>query len=179
MTEEKKCIFCGITDGSMQSAKIYEDDLVVCVLDIFPASKGHVLVIPKKHIAISAQLDEALSAHLFNVGNKMSAILFEAMEAEGTNLLIANGAAAGQKVDHLVLHVIPRYKDDGVNITWNSEQIKEDELKYTFEKITSMTQGAKAPTEEKPKEEPVKDVPLEEVVEDLEEETFDEEERIP
>ena len=53
MTEENKCIFCGIVDGSMQSAKIYEDELVVCVLDIFPASKGHVLVIPKKHIAVS------------------------------------------------------------------------------------------------------------------------------
>ena len=179
MAEENKCIFCGIIDGSMQSAKIYEDELVVCVLDIFPASKGHVLVIPKKHIAVSAQLDEALSSHLFNVGNRMSALLFEAMNAEGTNLLIANGAVAGQKVDHLVLHVIPRYKDDGVNITWNSEQIKEDELKDTFEKITSMTQGAKAPVEEVPKEEHVKDVPLEEVVEELEEETFDAEERIP
>ncbi|MBT5215148.1 HIT domain-containing protein, partial [Candidatus Woesearchaeota archaeon] len=80
MTEENKCIFCGIVDGSMQSAKIYEDDKVVCVLDIFPASKGHVLVIPKKHIAVSAQLDEALSSHLFNVGNKMSAVLFESLK---------------------------------------------------------------------------------------------------
>ncbi len=173
MAEEKKCIFCGIADGSMQSAKIYEDDLVVCVLDIFPASKGHVLVIPKKHIAISAQLDDNLSAHLFNVGNKMSALLFEAMKAQGTNLLIANGDVAGQKVDHLVLHVIPRYPEDGVNISWNAEQIKEDELKDTFEKITSMTQG-KREVREEPKEEPKK-----EVVEEIEEETFDEEERIP
>lgn len=172
MAEEKKCIFCGIVDGSMQSAKIYEDDLVVCVLDIFPASKGHVLVIPKKHVAISAQLDENLSAHLFNVGNKMSALLFEAMKAGGTNLLIANGAVAGQKVDHLVLHVIPRYPEDGVNITWSTEQIKEDELKDTFEKITSMTQGKREVGKEQ--EEPKK-----EVVEEIEEETFDEEERIP
>ena len=155
----------------MQSAKIYEDDLVVCVLDIFPASKGHVLVIPKKHIAVSAQLDEASSARLFNVGNKMSALLFEAMGAEGTNLLIANGAVAGQKVDHLVLHVIPRYKDDGVKISWSSEQIKEDELKDTFGKIVSKTSGAKAAVQEEPIEE--------KKVEELEEETFDEEERVP
>lgn len=180
MTEENKCIFCGIVDGSMQSAKIYEDELVVCVLDIFPASKGHVLVIPKKHISVSAQLDEALSSHLFNVGNKMSAVLFESLKAEGTNLLIANGAAAGQKVDHLVLHIIPRYKDDGVNISWKSEQIKEEELKNVYSQIVSKTQGSQEPVREV--EEPVQEVtePVKEptLEEALEEETFDDE-RMP
>ena len=179
MTEENKCIFCGIVDGSMQSAKIYEDELVVCVLDIFPASKGHVLVIPKKHIAVSAQLDEALSAHLFNVGNKMSAVLFESLKAEGTNLLIANGAAAGQKVDHLVLHVIPRYKDDGVTISWKSEQIKEEELKNVYGQIVSKTQGSQEPVKEVEENKEVVEEPKETTLEDaLEEETFDDE-RMP
>ncbi len=177
MTEENKCIFCGIADGSIQSAKIYEDDSVICVLDIFPASEGHVLVIPKKHISVSAQLDESLAAHLFNVGNKMSAVLFDSLKAEGTNLLIANGAAAGQKVDHLVLHVIPRYNGDGINISWKSEQIKEEELKRIFEKIISKSVS---PVKELVKEELIiEEPPIETSLEDqLDEETFDDE-RIP
>jgi len=120
-----------------------------------------------------------LSAHLFNVGNKMSAVLFESLKAEGTNLLIANGAAAGQKVDHLVLHVIPRYKDDGVTISWKSEQIKEEELKNVYGQIVSKTQGSQEPVKEVEEIKEVVEEPKETTLEDaLEEETFDDE-RMP
>ncbi len=170
--ETPKCIFCGIIDGSVGSAKIYEDELVICVLDIFPATKGHLLVIPKKHVSVSTQLDDTTTAHVFAFANKISSILFDAMGAQGTNIFLANGQVAGQKVDHAGVHVIPRYTDDGLKLEWETKQITEDELKDTFTKLSSKLQ----PTEEQPQAPVVqKTVEPEVVQETVEEEPVEEE----
>jgi histidine triad (HIT) family protein len=186
LQDKGKCIFCSIVDGSNPSAKIYEDDKIICVLDIFPASKGHLLIIPKKHFAFSTQMDTELSSHVFNFANQVAALIFEAMGAEGTNILVSNGVVAGQKVGHVVVHVIPRYKDDNVNISWESNQISEDELKDSIEKISSKFGAAKGVEEVTPP--PIKEIKTKESLEDsltdkeekeLEDEEDFDEERLP
>ncbi len=165
MSEENKCIFCSIIDGSAQSVKVYEDEFILGVLDIFPATPGHVLIIPKRHVATSSQLEDKEEAHFFKMGNKIASCVFEAMEAKGTNLLVSNGTHAGQKVGHVTMSVIPRYENDGVNISWDAKQIDEESLKNSFEKIVSRT--ANLMKETAPKKEEVQ------AMEELEEETFD------
>ena len=189
-----ECPLCAIASGKIASAKVYEDELVVCVLDIFPATKGHLIVVPKKHLSVSTQMDSKLSAHIFEVANRMSGMLFEALGAKGTNILVSNGVAAGQKSDHLVVHVIPRYENDGVNISWKNDKINEEDLKDVFTKIAEKLKGMSAGvSEQKTEEAPV--VNSEDFVEKKEkgdnckcedkkeeeekEESYEEEEKLP
>jgi histidine triad (HIT) family protein len=159
-SDGQECPLCAIASGKMASAKIYEDELVVCVLDIFPATKGHIIVVPKTHVSVSTQMEAKLSAHVFEVANRMSGLIFEVMEAKGTNIIVSNGAVAGQKSAHLVIHVIPRYGGDEVNLSWKGDKIKEEDLKEVFTKIAEKLQGG---TVEKKEEVP--EMKLEDVVE--------------
>ena len=130
-----QCPFCLIVEGKIPSQKIYEDDQVLAVLDINPATKGHTLVMPKKHYALTAQMPDGELAHLFMVVNNLAKHLFETMQAEGTNIFLANGAAAGQRAPHVFVHVIPRYKDDGINFEWEGKKAEDEELAKIREQI--------------------------------------------
>ena len=181
MTSEnskQECIFCAIVEGKIGSAKIYEDEFVLGVLDIMPASKGQAIIIPKKHIFVSGQMDEKLGGHLFNVANKVASILFEVTGATGTNLVISNGTSAGQKTNHMVLQIIPRFENDDINISWEGKQADKTELKELHSKIILKIGGATKETEET---EIVEEIPEEPVSEEIpiEEEHFDDEEKLP
>ena len=119
---KQQCLFCQISSGKVESRKIYEDDELLAILDINPASKGHTIVLPKEHYQILAQIPEDLASKLFNVANKLAAILFDVVKAGGTNIFIANGPAAGQKSPHAVIHIIPRHEGDGVGLAWEPKQ---------------------------------------------------------
>lgn len=107
-------IFSKIIAREVPAEIIYEDDHVLAFLDIAPLQPGHTLVIPKNYSenALSASPDELV--HIMVVGQKIALVLKEALACDGINFLMNNGAAAGQKVFHTHLHVIPRYDDDGV-----------------------------------------------------------------
>jgi histidine triad (HIT) family protein len=169
------CIFCGIIEGKVASAKIYEDEHVLAVLDIMPATKGHVLVIPKKHVMFSSMMDDELSGHVFKVANKLSGMLVDTLGPNGTNIVVSNGGIAGQKVNHTSIQVIPRYENDGVLVSWENKHVTEDELKDTFAKLVDKTKDIKF---EVVKEAPKIEEELEEIKEELEEEDFDDE-RLP
>jgi len=107
-------IFAKILRGEIPSHRLYEDDRCVVILDIFPVNPGHALVIPKAPAVVVADLDEALVAHLMAVGARVSKALRRAVpRCEGVNFWISDGAAAGQEVPHVHLHVIPRFAGDG------------------------------------------------------------------
>src|SRR3989338_9697008 len=125
---KQQCLFCQISSGKAESRKVYEDDEILAILDINPASKGHTLVLPKEHYQILAQIPDDLASKLFNVTNKLAVILFDVVKAEGTNIFIANGQAAGQKSPHAVIHIIPRYEGDGVGLSWEPKKGDEKEL---------------------------------------------------
>ena len=137
------CVFCSIAQGKIQAKKVYEDDYLIGALDIHPANKGHVILFPKVHCEILSLMKDV--GHLFNVSNKLSSAIFDSMNAEGTNILVSNGLAAGQKMPHVVVHIIPRFKNDKVQFTWENQEVKEKELDKLAEKIRSKVK----PKEEK------------------------------
>jgi len=108
------CIFCKIVDGTAPSSKVYEDDICLSFMDIQPVNPGHVLVIPKTHFSDLSDLPPDVGGHLFQVAQKIAVRLPKTeIRNEGVDFLLAHGAAAGQEVFHVHLHVIPRYEGDG------------------------------------------------------------------
>lgn len=103
------CVFCAIAAGEIPSFKIYEDDLVLAYLDINPFTKGHTLVIPKKHSSCLLDTDEETLSTVIARVKKVAAHLKTALPCDGFNILQNNGEAAGQTVHHLHFHIVPRY----------------------------------------------------------------------
>ncbi|MDO5402767.1 MAG: HIT family protein [Eubacteriales bacterium] len=130
--KKEDCIFCKIANGEIPANALYEDEVVKVIFDLSPASRGHVLILPKNHFDNVYSLDSQTAAHIFQVAVKIANGLKTALNCEGLNIVQNNGEAAGQTVMHFHMHLIPRYKQDTVNITWvpgeNSEQ-KIEELK--------------------------------------------------
>jgi histidine triad (HIT) family protein len=114
------CVFCKIVAGRIPSTKVYEDDAVLAFIDIGPIVKGHVLVIPKEHFDPLTAVPAALLGRVMEVVQKVAAAQITGLGADGVNLHQANGAAAGQVVPHVHVHVIPRFNDDGHRWNWKS-----------------------------------------------------------
>ena len=115
------CIFCKIANGAIPSATVYEDEAFRVILDIAPAAKGHALILPKEHYDNLWELGEEEAAKVLAIAAKVSAAQKKALGCDGVNLLQNNGVAAGQTVFHLHVHVIPRYENDKVNVTWKPQ----------------------------------------------------------
>lgn len=112
------CIFCKIANGVIPSATIYEDDMFRVILDLSPATKGHALILPKKHMRNIFEMDEDTASKLFVVATKVAKAMKETLKCDGLNIVQNNEEVAGQTVFHFHLHMIPRYVDDGQNISW-------------------------------------------------------------
>ncbi len=112
------CIFCDIIAGRAPASIVYEDDQVIAFMDIFPINPGHTLVVPKRHASRLSQLDADTAAHMMAVAQRIAQAIYQSpIRAEGINLTLADGRAAGQEVPHVHLHVIPRYRGDGFHCT--------------------------------------------------------------
>ena len=122
------CIFCKIVRGQIPSARVLETDEAVAFLDINPVNPGHTLLVPKAHHAHLADLPDALAAHLASLLPRLCRAVRTATGADGLNVIVNNGRAAGQTVDHVHWHVIPRFHDDAVNWPWPQGQYAGDEL---------------------------------------------------
>jgi len=129
------CIICQIVEGKIPSKKVYEDDELVAILDVNGANPGHCFVIPKQHFPIMEQVPDNIIAKAFSVANKISISIFDELKAQGTNLFVANGIPAGQKVAHFMINVVPRYEGDIVNMTWKPRQLSEEEMSAVELKI--------------------------------------------
>ncbi len=114
--QKQNCIFCHIISGKVASKKIYEDDKVLAILDINPANPGHILLLIKEHYQVMPQIPDDEISHIFMVAKAISHACLKALKAQGTNIFIANGALAGQKAPHFMLHIIPRANVDGIKI---------------------------------------------------------------
>ncbi|HLI38431.1 MAG TPA: HIT family protein [Streptosporangiaceae bacterium] len=107
------CAFCGIAADRVRASRVYEDARVLSFMDIHPAARGDLLVIPKMHASGLEDIDEALMTHLFRVVYLLArALRRSGLPCEGVNLFLADGQAAGQTVFHLHVHVFPRTADD-------------------------------------------------------------------
>jgi len=126
---KQQCIFCKIAKGEIESKIVYEDSNVMAVLDAQPANPGHVIVFPKEHYSILQQMPDADVARLFALVKYVSSAVFEATGAQGTNVINASGAVAGQKAPHMLVHVIPRFEKDGMpNQFWKPKELKQEQM---------------------------------------------------
>ena len=106
------CVFCRIVEGSAESYKVYEDDSVVVILDKYPASKGHLLVISRDHYESASKTPPPIVSRAFLVAAGLAKYYREELGAPGVNILANDGAQAGQMIFHFHVHVIPRWRGD-------------------------------------------------------------------
>lgn len=129
------CIFCKIASGQIPASTVYEDDEFRVILDQGPASKGHALILPKKHFKDVCELDEKTAAKILPLGAKIGAAMKKSLGCAGFNLVQNNGVAAGQTVFHFHMHVIPRYEGGPAIVSWTPGQAAPGELAETARKI--------------------------------------------
>ena len=110
------CIFCKIIRGELPSYKVYEDEHTLAFLDIKPVNAGHTLVVPKKHSHNIFDIAPEDWAALAEAARVISIAIEHALKADGVNIAMNNREHAGQVVDHPHLHIIPRFKGDGLKL---------------------------------------------------------------
>jgi histidine triad (HIT) family protein len=131
-------IFDRIIDGEIPCHRVYEDDHVLAFLDIGPLSDGHTLVIPKERVAFLHELSDEAAAALGRALPRLCRAVVEATGARAYNILQNNGRAAHQEVMHVHFHIIPRYDDAGLGITWRAGSL-DDAMAATL--VSAMRQA--------------------------------------
>ncbi len=124
-----ECVFCDIVAGQAPASVVHEDDIAMAFMTIGPVTPGHLLVIPRQHIAYMADMDAQTGMHLFEITMQMSeAIRNSGVRCEGINLFLADGEAAFQEIFHLHMHVFPRFKGDSFKIDadWSVQPPREE-----------------------------------------------------
>lgn len=106
------CIFCDIIDGKIPSKKVYEDEEVLAILDISQVTYGHTIVMPKKHVKNILEADEETAAACMKTIHRLAKQIVANTGAAGCNILNNCNEVAGQTVDHLHFHIIPRYSEN-------------------------------------------------------------------
>ncbi len=110
------CIFCRIVTGELPASIVFEDEMTLAFLDIQPLTQGHVLVIPKNHAASLEELSQWDACRVMQVSQIIGkALRASALSCEGIDLFLADGETAGQEVEHVHMHVIPRFTGDGID----------------------------------------------------------------
>jgi histidine triad (HIT) family protein len=129
------CIFCKMVAGQVPVTKVYEDEIVLAFLDIGPVSDGHTLVVPKEHFARLHDCPAELLGRFCSRLGRIAGAVADAMDSDGYNLLCNNGRAAGQLVEHLHFHLIPRHNGDGVFDRWPSYEYPDGKSEAIAAKI--------------------------------------------
>ncbi|WP_411967715.1 HIT family protein [Haloferax sp. YSSS75] len=107
------CIFCAIAAGDIPGRIVHETEHSLAFLDVNPLAPGHTLVVPKDHYARLDDLSDEISADLFRTVDELVPRVEDAVDADASNVGINNGPAAGQEVEHVHVHIVPRFEDDG------------------------------------------------------------------
>ena len=127
------CVFCKIINNEFSSYKVYEDEEVLAILDLSQTTYGHTLVMPKKHYGNMLAIPQNEWAHLMEVVKTLSEKIMTKLNAKGFNILINTNEAAGQTVNHLHVHIIPRYDEkDTIEIIMHENDYNKEELLKTL-----------------------------------------------
>lgn len=134
-------IFSRIVRGEIPCHRVHEDEQVLAFLDIAPLSRGHTLVVPKEGAATMADLSDDAAAGLGRALPRICRAVRAATGCAGLNLLQNNGEAAGQEVEHVHVHVIPRFTGDasggGLRVRWEPTQAAPEDLAALAQEIAS------------------------------------------
>ena len=115
-TANGHCIFCDIIKGAAEVSICYEDARALAFMDIQPVNAGHTLVVPRQHFESFLDLPPDAGTHLFGVALQLAPVIRKVSGADGMNLVVSSGAAAGQDVYHFHIHLIPRKAGDGFDV---------------------------------------------------------------
>jgi histidine triad (HIT) family protein len=136
MATNPDCLFCRIISGEVPSTRIDEDEDTVAFMDINPATRGHVLVVPRNHSTDLTEISEADLAAVAAMGKRIALRQKDRLAADGVNLLNSCGQTAWQTVFHFHLHVIPRYAGDPLRLPWTPEPGDRDEIAAAADDLT-------------------------------------------
>lgn len=118
MNRDPDCIFCKILAGELPSTVVDEDERTVAIMDINPATRGHLLVIPRNHSRDLLEIEQADLQAVTLAGQRLARRLTQRLSPDGINLINSCGQHAWQTVFHFHLHVIPRYAGDSMRLPW-------------------------------------------------------------
>src|SRR3989338_4114559 len=156
--QKEHCLFCKIIEKSIPSKIIYEDEHCIAVLDIHPATPGHILLIPNYHTLLFAQLPVFVTRHLAKITKHLSQVLLRTLKVQGTTILVQNGELAGQKPQHAFMHIIPRLEEDSLSLSPPQNDLQLDillvkKLATAYELILTIPEPKLASSEEEKFEE--------------------------
>ena len=129
------CLFCRIVRREIPAKLVHEDDHTVAIMDIHPWTRGHALVIPRKHSTDLHEISEGELEHTMQAAKRLAGKVRDHLGADGVNLLNSTGQAAWQTVFHFHVHVIPRYQDDPLELPVRPQEGDPDEIKQIAEKL--------------------------------------------
>jgi histidine triad (HIT) family protein len=122
------CLFCKIAAGEVPAKMVDSDERTISFMDINPATRGHALVIPRRHSADIHEVDPEDLAACMEAARRLAARARDRLGADGVNVLNSCGRAAWQTIFHFHVHVIPRYHDDPLRLPWTPAPGDEDEI---------------------------------------------------
>jgi histidine triad (HIT) family protein len=137
MATDPNCLFCKIVAGEVPSTRVHEDERTIAFMDINPATRGHLLVVPREHAPDLLEIpDEDLEA-VVRAARLLARRLTERLEADGVNLLNSCGSVAWQTVFHFHVHVIPRYGGDPLQLPWHPAPGDREEIAEAARALTA------------------------------------------
>jgi histidine triad (HIT) family protein len=129
------CVFCRIMAKQIPASIVHEDQHTLAFMDLGQVNPGHVLVAAKAHAENIYALDDAQAGAVFSAAAKVARAVRDAFAPQGLSVYQANGTAAGQTVFHFHMHLVPRYENDGMNLTWPVKNPPREQLEANAAKI--------------------------------------------
>jgi len=128
-----ECVFCKIINKELPAYIVYEDEDTMAFLDINPVSKGHLLVVPKKHYSRLSEIPQEELKRFFQ-GLQNVVKMVESNLSKHYNIVVNQGELAGQVINHLHFHIIPRYGNEQIFI-WLTHKLSKEEAQEVLEKL--------------------------------------------
>ena len=132
---DSECIFCKIVAGELPGTIVDQDEMTVAFMDINPATRGHALVVPRRHSRGLMEVEADDLAATMSAAQRLARRAMDRLGADGVNLLNCCGPAAWQTVFHFHVHVIPRYDDDPLRLPWTPSEGDADEIAAAAEAL--------------------------------------------
>jgi len=122
------CIFCAIIAGEVPAETVDEDEHTVAFMDINPWTRGHALIVPRRHSPNLYEIDDEDLSRTAIAARRLARRMRERLRCDGMNLLNATEPAAWQTIFHFHIHVIPRYEDDPLELPTRPQQAEAEDL---------------------------------------------------
>jgi histidine triad (HIT) family protein len=125
--QKRDCAFCKIVAGDEPARVVYEDGEIIAFFPLEPATRGHTLVAPKRHVDNVLFLDVGLGSTILTAVVLLSRAIMGSLNPEGLNVITSVGEVASQTIYHLHFHLVPRWRDDGMGDIWPPKKTWDDE----------------------------------------------------